>query len=361
MSREMGFSEMSVKISEERFNNNPKDQWAALQLFDTYIETSNFMKMNAISMKIAMQFGLTQFTVHNIESLYLLSQAEGSLPNTIDLAYMFAKKYIDKFKPEDKIKPCDGKLYIKILKKKGLTEDAITFLNSHPEIFPIDLERSREKCNIYSKEIERLKNSDKHDELVEVQKKHICEIRDIIKANYEKPQEFNWIYDLYEEIIRSLVDVVKEEVPQHDLITMNKEVEESEAKESELFEIVQEGKFNIESVKNLWRSLVFYHDFELDTNKSTEAHNLRKASILATLFLMHRLKLAGINYDTENPSKNVFSELCVIYSRRYLQLSSVVYDLKGYFPYLTIEFLKPLEDEIGKHLKYYNLFVFKFL
>lgn len=142
---------------------------------------------------------------------------------------------------------------------------------------------------------------------------------------------------------------------------MNKEVKESEAKESELFEIVQEGKFNIESVKNLWRSLVFYHDFELDTNKSTEAHNLRKASILATLFLMHRLKLAGINYDTENPSKNVFSELCVIYSRRYLQLSSVVYDLKGYFPYLTIEFLKPLEDEIGKHSKYYNLFVFKIL
>ena len=349
--REMGYSDMGVKIAEEKYNNNPKDETSALQLFNTYIETSNFMKMNSIWMKIASQFGLSQFSVHNIQSLYMLSQAEGSLPNTIDLAYMFAKKYIEKFKDEDKIKPWEGKLYLKILKKKGLTEDALKFLKTHAEVYPIDLERSREKLSILINEIEKLKNTDKHDKILSTKKELVLRIRDVIKANYEKPQEFNWIYDLYELLIQTLVDIVKDEVSQFDLIEMSREIQESEAKESELFDINKDDKLNIESVKWLWRSLVFYHDFELDSNKSTEAHNLRKASILATLYLMHRLKLAGIKYDTDNPSLNVFSGLSIIYARRYLQLSSVVYDLKGYFPYLSTEFLKPLEADAEEESK----------
>lgn len=174
----------------------------------------------------------------------------------------------------------------------------------------------------------------------------------MIKKNYEAPAEFNCIYDLYEVLVNTLVDVVRDEVPQHELITLHQEVKESEAKESELFDLEQEdGKYTIESVRNLWRSLVFYQDFELDTNKSTEAHNLRKASMLASLYLMHRLKLAGVKYDCDSPSRNVFSEACVIYAKRYLQLSSLVYDLKGYFPYLTLDFVTPLEADAEDDLK----------
>ena len=104
-------------------------------------------------------------------------------------------------------------------------------------------------------------------------------------------------------------------------------------------------------MNNLWRSLIYYQDFEIESNKSAEAHNLRKTSILAQLYLMHRLVLAGVKYEHENSPKNVFSEISVIYAKRYLQLSSVVYDLKGYFPYLDEKFIEPLEKEIQEELK----------
>lgn len=349
---ELGYPDMSVKVAEARYNDDPNDQKCALQMFDTYVSTNDFMKMNATSMKIATTFGFSEFSIHSIQSLYMLSQSDGALPNTIDLAYMFAKRHMDKFKDEDKVFPCDGKLYLKILKKKGMSQEASMFIQKHPETFSGDLERARENIDILQGEINILKQKGKLLDLKVPQSRLIEEIRKVIKQNYEKPAEFNSIYDLYEILINTLVDVLSEDINEHELVKLYNDTKESEAKESELFELIQEGEaYTIESIKTLWRSLIFYQDFEAETNKSTEAHNLRKASILSQLYLMHRMVLAGVKYDPENTPKNIFTDICLNYTKRYIQLSSVVYDLKGYFPYLSSDFITPLEAILEEDLK----------
>ncbi len=41
-----------------------------------------------------------------------------------------------------------------------------------------------------------------------------------------------------------------------------------------------------------------------------------------------------------------------MYAKRYLQLSSLVYDLKGYFVYLDKSFAETLENELDQTGKY---------
>ncbi|CAI2376857.1 unnamed protein product [Moneuplotes crassus] len=352
--KELDYMEKSVRLSEAKFENNPDDKDNALQMFDIYVATNNFMKMNMTSMKIFNTFNFSEYQIHGIQSMYMLSQSEQGMPNTIDLAFMFANKYMQKYSDEDKVFPCDGKLFLKIMKKKGMTQQALEFIEKHPETFNGDLEKSREIISILHQEIDQLKKGGKLYDLKLPQCKLISEVRNVIKENYEDYKEFNSIYDLYELLINTLVDLLKEEVAEQDLLALYDDTHQSEAKESEVFNLDQgENEYNIESIKNLWTSLIYYQDFELEENKTTEAHNLRKASILSQLYLMHRLVLAGIKYEHENSSKNVFGETSLIYAKRYLQLSSVVYDLKGYFPYFDSKFVEPLDKivtEEGKSL-----------
>ena len=233
-----------------------------------------------------------------------------------------------------------------------MTQQALSFLEKHPEIFNGRLERSRETINILQEEINILKKRGKIENLQEPQCKLIGELKKVIKENYEKPQEFNCIYNLYECLVRTLVEVVQEEIKEQDLLEIFEDAKNSEAKEGALFNLDQgENEYTIESVKEFWRSLIFYQDFELTENKTTEAHNLRKASILAQLYLMHRLVVAGVKYEYENSPRNIFSNICLVFAKRYLQLSSVVYDLKGYFPYLDEKFYESLEKEVSGNPK----------
>lgn len=291
MSKELGYADtMGVKVAEARYENDPSNQENALQLFDTYVSINDFMKMNATSKKIETTFGLNKYAIHSIQSLYMLSQTEGAFPNTIDLAYMFCKIHIDKFPKDDKIPAVDGQLYLKILKKKNMSTEALEFIQNHPETFSSDLDKSRECVSILQFEIDSLKQQGKLEETREPQCKLLAEVRDVVKKNYVNPAEFNCIYDLYEILVNTLVELVQESIKDQELEKLYQDSRDSEAKESDLFELSSDGKtYNDESVKNLFRSLIFYQDFELDTNKSTEAHNLRKASILAQLYLMHRL------------------------------------------------------------------------
>ena len=343
--RELGYADMSVKLAEARYNNNPNDHNNAVQMFNTYVATNDFMKMNGTSSKIATTFSLPQYAVHSIQSLYMLSQSEGSPPNIIDLAYMFAKKHIDKFGDEDEIPPSEGKLYVKILQAKSMAQEALQFIEKHSAIYSGDLERARSKIDILKSHIE--KASSNQGDVNELQEKLLGIVRDVIKNNYEKPQEFNCIYDLYEIMVQTLVDLAREQIKTQDLAELYSEIKLSEAKESEVFDLEQGGKgYNLESVKNLWRSLVFYQDFELE-NKTAEAHNLRKASVLSQLYLIHKMKFG----ETVAKDHEVFAEISLLYAKRYLHLSSLVYDLKGYMPYLTLDFINPLEAETESSLK----------
>lgn len=316
--RELGYADMSVKVAEARYKDNPNDQNSALRMFDTYVATNDFMKMNATSMKIATTFKLDEYSIHSIQSLYLLSQSPNSPPNIIDLAFMFAQKHMEKFSDSDQVFPADGKLYLKILKVKKKTQEALEFLEKHPETYSSELELARAKIDILRQEVDSSHNE-------EFAKKLIKVVSEVIKRNYEKPAEFNCIYDLYEILVETLVDVVGDQVKEHSLEEIYEDVRISEAKEdsgkddsslptqiskeNELFSLEYKDSYSIESIKNLWSSLLYYQDFEVATNKSTEAHNLRKASILSQLYLMHKLKLKGIKYDELNPKKNVFSEI----------------------------------------------------
>lgn len=167
----------------------------------------------------------------------------------------------------------------------------------------------------------------------------------MILENYKNPAEFKSIYNLYELLVNTLVDLTKSDLPNYSLEEVYQEVKESEAKEDDDLD-QGDSLYNIESVKALWRNFINYQDFEIDTNKTSEAHNLRKASILAQLYLAHRLVIAGINYDTEKYSKNLFHEISAVYAVRYLHLSSTVYDLKGYFVYLDLSFIDSFTNHI---------------
>jgi hypothetical protein len=353
MCKELGHTSMSVKIAEAKYNNNPEDQASALQLFETYVSINNFMKMNAISMKIYNMFSLPIYEIHGIQSLYMFSQSDKGMASTLDLAYMFANKIVISYGDEP-IPPSFGRLYIKILRAKSSRIKAIEFIEKYPDTFSGYLERSKQIISILAERISQLKKSGNIDELQAIQYRLIEELRTVIKTNYENPPEFNCIYDLYELLISTLVDVLQHEISSSDLDLgkLYHEIQETETKGSHLFILDQgENDYNLESVKNLWTSLIYFQNFELETNKSTEAHNLRKASILSQLYLMHKLVLAGINYKHQEVAKNVFSEVAMVYARRYLLLSSLVYDLKGYFPYFNSDFMKTFENDLQENVK----------
>lgn len=351
MCKELGYTNMSVTIAEAKYNHDPGNQTSAIQLFETYVSINDFMKMNAISMKIFNMFGLENYEIHGIQSLYMLSQSDKGSPTTIDLAYMFANKHISSYGDEP-IPSSFGKLYIKILRAKSLSNKAKEFIENHPETFSSSLDRSKEIISILAERISKLKKLEKYDELIAIQFSLIRELTTVIKINYEIPTEFNCIYDLYELLVSTLVDIVGNQVSDFDLEQFYLEVQQTEANEGNLF-VLDQGvnEYGIGSVKNLWSSLMYYQDYELETNKSTEAHNLRKASILSQLYLMHRLVLAGIKYKHQDASNNVFSEVATIYTKRYLLLSSLVYDLKGYFPYFDMNFMKIFEDDLQEELQ----------
>jgi len=169
ISRELGYPDISVKLIEAKFENNPKDIASATQLFDTYVEANNFMKINAISMKISAIPGMEMYSVHSIQSLYMLSKTEGALPSTIDLALMFAKKHFDKIPEGEKIIPKEGQLYIKILNAKNMYAEALGYINLHPEIYSSDFERQREIIRILELQVNKLKSDNKLEELITIQ------------------------------------------------------------------------------------------------------------------------------------------------------------------------------------------------
>lgn len=360
MCKELGYTSMSVKIAEEKYNHDPNNQTSAIQLFETYVSINDFMKMNAISMKIFNMFNLEKYEIHGIQSLYMLSQSDKGSPTTIDLAYMFANKHISNYGDEP-IPSSFGKLYIKILRAKSLSNKAKEFIQNHPETFTSNLDRSKEIISILSERISILKKDEKFDELIAIQLSLVQELTTVIKTNYEIPTEFNCIYDLYELLVSTLVDIVGNQVSDFDLEQLYIEVQQNEVNEENIFALDQGvNEYGIESVKNLWSSLIYYQDYKLETDKSTEAHNLRKASILSQLYLMHRLILAGIKYRHQDASKNVFVEVATIYAKRYLILSSLVYDLKGYFPYFNMDFIKTFEDDLQTELqcKYQRIIIY---
>ena len=103
--KELSLIDMGVKLVEAKHNNNPDDQNTSLQLFDMYVSINDFMKMNATSMKIFNTFKLPEYQIHGIQSLYMLSQSGKGMPNTIDLALMFANIHMQKYTDEDKVFP----------------------------------------------------------------------------------------------------------------------------------------------------------------------------------------------------------------------------------------------------------------
>ena len=175
----------------------------------------------------------------------------------------------------------------------------------------------------------------------------IEDVNKVILENYNNPAEFKSVYNLHELLINTVVDLIKNELANYSLEEVYSDVKQSEAKENDDLD-QGDNAYNIESAKALWRNFINYQDFEIDTNKTSEAHNLRKASILAQLYLAHRLVIAGIQYDTENYSKNVFHQICAVYALRYLHLSSTVYDLKGYFVYLDLSFIDYFTNQIDE-------------
>lgn len=96
---------MGVRLAEAEFENNPNDVNTALQMFDIYVGTNDFMKMNATSMRIFNTFKLPEYQLHGIQSMYMLSQSPHGQSSTIDLALMFINKHMEKYSDDDKIFP----------------------------------------------------------------------------------------------------------------------------------------------------------------------------------------------------------------------------------------------------------------
>lgn len=101
---------------------------------------------------------------------------------------------------------------------------------------------------------------------------------------------------------------------------------------------------------NFAQSLRFYQNHRIE-EKSTEIHNLRKASILAEFYLFHKLLQAGM---TPHPDKTEFLPLCQDYATRYSATSAMVYDLKPYFVYFDSEMRETIVEKIHKQSTDYH-------
>jgi hypothetical protein len=70
------------------------------------------------------------------------------------------------------------------------------------------------------------------------------------------------------------------------------------------------------------------------TDKSVNAHNCRKSSIMSKLFLLHKLvAIANADVGVNAEMKNLFLK----YAKPYIELTSVVSDLSLYVVYLSQE------------------------
>ena len=337
ITRELGYSDLAVKILESKSNNDPTDQKSALELFDAYVAANDFMKMNATSMKISNTFGLPKYKVHNVQSLYMLSQSETAPPNMIDLAYMFAKKLIDEH-GEGNIPPSEGKLYAKILAAKGMYNEALDFVQNTQGLFAITnedkvtAEDSKEEIpadNEFEKSrkiIEIMTEQATKDSSGENQAKLVTQVYKMISDNYKNPAEFKSIYDLYLLLIDTLTTMVHDQIQGQKLTDIYKEVQDSEAKDNDgksvwvhnftILELTNgDGSYTIDSLKTLWVNLRVFQDFELDTNKTSEAHNLRKASILSQLYLAYKLLKHGAIYD-QSSINSIFHDISLTYAKR---------------------------------------------
>jgi len=106
---------------------------------------------------------------------------------------------------------------------------------------------------------------------------------------------------MYEDLIRYIVNLKLIKITDFEcLLTLENEAESI----SHLSEL---------SIENVYQSLHFYSTFHPE-NKSTEYHNLRKASMLGKLYLLHKLCLSNI---LGKPSKNTFYETCLSYAKQY--------------------------------------------
>ena len=63
-------------------------------------------------------------------------------------------------------------------------------------------------------------------------------------------------------------------------------------------------------------------------DRSTNAHNCRKTSMIAKLFLIYKLTSKGFSKDLNK----LYEELLTPYATQYLELVSVVTDLNFYVP-----------------------------
>lgn len=249
IAREIGYSELSVKLIEAKVEDNPDDFDSILQLFETYVASNDYMKMNMTSKKIALKFSKPEYNVHSIQSFYMLSQSSDAMTGSIDLAFMFAKKHIGSFSESDKIPSNDGKLYIKIMLKKNMFNEALEFISEHPEVYSSEFEIERLKISILESQIEYLKSSNSDIKSVQAQlaktwfkmilKNYVRYAKSRQTEGYETQGEFKSIYDVYEILIRNIIQ--KDEVQDKDLVEeFYKGADEEESKEDEN----EEGKSN---------------------------------------------------------------------------------------------------------------------
>lgn len=125
---------------------------------------------------------------------------------------------------------------------------------------------------------------------------------DVIKDNYNRPNEFQCIFDMYEKLIRLLI---------HQNSITSTSLSQFLSSPSTPFETP--------SLECIYHSFSSFSNYELE-NKSTELHNLRKASILGCLYTLHKL---SFKFSTESEIIAIASDYCLWY----LSISAMVYDL----------------------------------
>lgn len=126
-----------------------------------------------------------------------------------------------------------------------------------------------------------------------------------LKENYQRPDQFQCIFDLYEDLSRHLVNLKLSHCDWQGL------------KLIETVEITDEScLLSDPTVESLYTALHYYSSYHME-NKSTEYQNLRKASMLGKLYLLHKLCLSNLIGKPSSGGKNVFYETCLSYAKQY--------------------------------------------
>ena len=112
----------------------------------------------------------------------------------------------------------------------------------------------------------------------------------------------------------------------------------------------------IEAVKQIYKSFKRYESYELES-KTTNHHNCRKSALLSMLLLKNKLlTVLGIEEGAGQVEQSVqnfidlnstsYKASVLTYAERYFELSSMIFDLFPFIPFLSETTRREIADSL---------------